>query len=329
MSIFRAGYKKFIFGIFLTVALSYVLLSRIRLTDLSQALTSFHLRTLVVAVGILLAMNFLKSYRFSRLLHGTVSFRNLSPLVFIHNFYILFMPSRSGELAYPYMLKQKYGLGLGQSLSSLIVARVLDVIIILLLIAGTIIIGFRDQAETITGFFPLMIFGLAVLLAGLFLILYKGQWLYEGVNRHFVRKDIFSKKLFVKIAHKFIEILQAFSQKHSHGTLIQITLITIVIWIITFGFEFVLYRGLGLEISYWQFLVASLFPVLIHIIPVQSLAGIGTYEASIAGGFVLLGFDLDKVIPLTFTVHLTFLIMTAIFGFFAFLFYRRIKPVGI
>jgi len=156
-------------------------------------------------------------------------------------------------------------------------------------------------------------------------LLFQAEFLYNLLDKWFANIRLYDKRFIGSLARKGVEILGAFTRRYTHLALLRIAVVTVAIWLLTFGFEFMLFRGLGLQISYWQFLIASFFPVLTHIIPVQSFGGIGTYEATITGGFVLLGFDAGRVIPMTFAVHLVQLALTAIFGLLGYWFYRTAK----
>ncbi|OGE89322.1 MAG: hypothetical protein A2722_02935 [Candidatus Doudnabacteria bacterium RIFCSPHIGHO2_01_FULL_50_11] len=321
----KIDFRKTFFGLIIAGLISYVLLRQVHPGDVAHAFGALDRNYLMAALLILLMMNGLKAWRFSALLFGELSFRDLVPIVFLHNLFISFMPSRTGEVSYLYLLKKRFNVGVGQSLASLMIARVLDVLVILLLIFGTLLFAFPGQLAPVRKFLPLIVLGVIGLIVAFYVLLFQAEFLYNLLDKWFANIRLYDKRFIGSLARKGVEILGAFTRRYTHLALLRIAVVTVAIWLLTFGFEFMLFRGLGLQISYWQFLIASFFPVLTHIIPVQSFGGIGTYEATITGGFVLLGFDAGRVIPMTFAVHLVQLALTAIFGLLGYWFYRTAK----
>lgn len=313
---------RFFFGVGLTVLISYVLLRQVSLGHIERAFLTLKAESVLVAVILLIATTILKAWRFAVLLSRAVSARALVPVVLLHNVFINFLPSRSGELAYPYLLKRRHGISVTQSLPSLVIGRVFDVLVILLLIAASLVLV-PTSLGVVAALLPEIGLGIAGLLGVFFLLTYRAEWLHRVLEGFFIRRNLYKIVFFGPLLKRLMELLRAFTTRHSHSQLAAIAVVTVVIWLLTFGFEFVLYRGLGLPVSYGQFVIAFLFPILTHIVPVQSFAAIGTYEATITGGFVLLGFSAPQVIPLTFTVHIIQLVMTLLFGAFGWWLYRQ------
>jgi len=314
----KISWKNIIAGLVIAVLLSYFLLSQVKISEIGRALKSFPVWALLTVVGIQLMLNFLKSIRFKTLFNGALGITQLSPIIFLHNLFIIFAPSRSGELAFPYFLKDRFDIPVGRSLSVLVIARVLDVLVILTLVLATVLIGFRDQVGSIRGFVPLSIAGLILLLVFFWMVLKHALWMKGKFGIFFNRWHLYEKKFIGMLIRKFEEVLIALSEIHDFKKILKVSFLTFVIWPITFCFEFVLFRSLGIEVTYWQFLVIAFFPILVNIIPVQSLAGVGTYEATFVGGFLLFGFSQETIVPLAFSVHIILLASTALLGLVGF-----------
>src|SRR6185369_192598 len=91
---------RLLIAIAIAALLTYALISQIHPKEILDAFERLSWRWLLLAAVILLCMNALKAVRFSRLQNASFRAVDLLPVVFVHNLFIIFMPSRTGELSY-------------------------------------------------------------------------------------------------------------------------------------------------------------------------------------------------------------------------------------
>ncbi len=190
----------------------------------------------------------------------------------------IFLPFRTGEFSFFYMLK-KQGYSLAESLTSFFTVRIFDAYALL------VVFGFA---------FLLLKFGAS--LALLFFLLSP-----VGI-------------FFLAYISKFIKLkkLQEFRQEALHTKNIIILYVLSVLTLILKFSAFYLILPRGVNLSFSELLFAAAAGDLTTILPIHGIAGIGTYEGGFAGVLILLGVDKKLALLASVFVHLFILLASAI-----------------
>jgi glycosyltransferase 2 family protein len=126
-------YLRILIGLAISIACVIVLLSQINLQLTAAALGRAQPAWLVLAVVILLVTMLTKSYRWGLLYYPTrgLHFGNLTSALFIGYMVSSLVPMRLGELVRAYLIGKKEPVTFSQSVGTILVEKVLDIVTIL------------------------------------------------------------------------------------------------------------------------------------------------------------------------------------------------------
>ena len=309
--------KRLIFSILITALIIFILLSQISLNDLYTLLTTVDpIWSSFGAAGYILALLF-RALRFKWLIHSKdVSLAELFRITVFHNLSIMVLPSKLGELSYPYFLNKISGMSMTEGLASLIASRVYDIFIVLMifLIAS---IGFQS-------FFDIHPF-LIILSIVLFLVLMPFAFFYmSNLLRWFSNisgrmakwkksKDI---KSFLYIQKKMNEMADDFNAIKARKAYLAVGLISFLSWIMVYWMCYAFLKGFGIDISFLSVVFGSSVGLMASTLPISGLGNWGTLEVGWAAGFLMAGLSKEKAIATGFGVHILVFIICAIISLF-------------
>ncbi len=223
----------------------------------------------------------------------TLSIKNFWKLFKITSFntvFNIFLPFRTGELSFFYMLK-KENIPLSETALSFFSVRIFDGISL----ATVFLISY------------LMYSGYFLISVLVFFIMPFSFYLFKGIL-HIIKKE--------KVQNFKENILTL-------KNIFSLYILSILTFSFKFtGFYFVLPQGINL--SFLEAFIASSAGDLTTILPIHGLAGIGTYEGGYAGILILMGVDKELALISSVFVHIFILLGSAIVGLFSLLFLRRL-----
>ncbi|WP_457640849.1 lysylphosphatidylglycerol synthase transmembrane domain-containing protein [Persephonella sp.] len=216
-------------------------------------------------------------------------FKKLFKITSFNTVFNIFLPFRTGELSFFYMLKKEN-------------------------------IHFKDSAFS---FFTVRVFD-AIALFTVFissLLFYKG---YPVLGLILMSVMPFSFYL-LKFLLKFVKIkkFQEFNQNVlTIKNLTYLYGLSLLTFILKFsGFYFVIPEGINL--SFLENFFAAAAGDLTTILPIHGIAGIGTYEGGYAGILVLIGIDKDTALLSSVFVHIFILLGAGVIAAFSYIFLRK------
>ncbi|WP_457624980.1 lysylphosphatidylglycerol synthase transmembrane domain-containing protein [Persephonella sp.] len=216
-------------------------------------------------------------------------FKKLFKITAFNTVFNIFLPFRTGELSFFYMLK-KENIPFSESAISFFSVRVFDAIS-LFAVFGFSFFLFYDK--------PFLAFLTLMLMPFSFFLL----------------KAILSFLKYEKI-------------KEFHTTKLTPKNITILYLLSVFTFflkftAFYLVLPEGVNLSFVQAFFASSAGDLTTILPIHGIAGIGTYEGGYAGILILFGVDKENALLASVFVHLFMLLGAAVIAAFSYVFLRK------
>ncbi len=237
-----------------------------------------------------------------------------------HNLANLVLPMRSGEVSLPLMLRSETGRPLAQGAAALVVARVLDLFsVALFCVVGVVVVGAAgvDDAER-----ELILLRLGLVVGAGVVVL--------AVMRPIARAVAMRVTGNGRIA-RFIRDLGTHLGALPTARLAQGAAISGVTWLLTYAacFEIVVaMRGVPgdvgaalTDVTFSQSLVGSTGLHLTGILPINTLAGVGAWEAGwIAGYHTIVGVPKEAALASAAVSHvliLTFIVVLAGVGFLA------------
>lgn len=212
-----------------------------------------------------------------------------------------FLPARAGDIARGAALKYTQRTPMGISLTTIVIERAIDMFTLAFLLgAGALLLSSSGTVVTLA----VVSLAIAILLVMLLLISYKyGRFISEKLG-----KRIPYISGFINIMKEGLERLYS-----NPNALILSIIISIPVWFFEISGTYLAARAIGYPISFALATVAGITSFLSQTIPITP-AGIGVYEGTMAGVFVIFGIPLSMGISLALVDHFIRASVTLIFG---------------
>jgi uncharacterized protein (TIRG00374 family) len=316
--------KKLFLSILITAVIIFALFTQISLRDLYTLLINMDpLWAALGSAGYFLAVLF-RALRYKWLIHSKdVSLNDLFRISVFYNLSLMVLPSKLGELSYPYFLNKISGIGMTEGLASLIASRVYDFFIILMI--------FLFAAVGFQGLFrvnPFFIILLSILLIGLVLLVffYMSQLLKLFSNglvkiSEWIGKE--NSKPIQWVQRKIYEVAEDFYAIKARKTYFSVTLASLISWIMVFLTFYAFVRGFRIGIPFLKVVFGSTVAIIANALPIGGLGNWGTLEVGWAAGFLMMGLSKSEAIASGFGVHILIFVLCAIFSFISWVTLKR------
>ena len=304
-------------GFWLSLMVSIIMViyffSQISLKELVKVLQNLYLPALSAYLVLALSGVGARTYRYALLLPSIrINYYKLTLVTLIRNMFVDLLPARIGSLAYVYLLTKRLGFPLETAASTFVIALLFDFLVLFPLILAALWLSPLEafSSRQLIGFSGLVFLGLGVL------VLFLDRWLEVGArglawgSKHLLKKaPPWVTWLTVKIRLIGQDVVAIKSRK-IYG---RVFFLSLAVRICKYGsLYFLLYAVLvPLHLSlpslnFWKVFLGFLGAEFSSLLPIQGLAGIGTWEAAWVFTFRLLGFFDPQVAILSgFAVHLT------------------------
>ena len=232
--------------------------------DLIVALEHIIWGYLVLAVVVCLLAWLLRGLRYKVILSGIgirCSFLFSTGCIFISQTANLIVPARLGDLVRVFILKHEYGAGVSEGISSIVVERVFDIVMVALLGAVSLLFVFNVPDE----FFWLII---------LTLVLGAGFFIFLSISDRFV-----SKNRYIGILLAMLDQIRQVSL--SVKSILALSTSSIVIWLLDVFVCLLVAMMFGVSIPFAVVTLAIVVGNLVKAIPLTP-GGVGTYELAVA-----------------------------------------------
>ena len=319
--------KRILLSLFITAVIIFVLLSQISLKDLCTLLKTVNPFWAALGItGYILAL-FFRALRFKGLIHSKdITLSDLFRITVLHNLSIMVLPSKLGELSYPYLLNRISGMSMTEGLASLIASRVYDFLIVL--------IFFLFASMGFQGFFKINLFFiilLTVLLFGLIFIVFfhlSGilRWISNVFGRISEWRELKPIKFFIWIQRKMNEMAEDFLAIRARRTYFPVSLTSLLSWVMVFWMSYAFMRGFGIEIPFMNVVFGSALGMMVSALPISGIGNWGTLEAGWTIGFLMVGLSKEKAITTGFGIHIIIFIVCAMMSFFCWVTLKKIQP---
>src|SRR3989338_6680781 len=316
-----ARFLKILGSLALTAFVFYFLFTRFDI-DFERLNFDLDWTLVVVASFFYYVALLLKAARFRFFLENKITLSQMFSIVASHSFWNNILPFRSGELSYLYLLRKHVAVGAGEGISSLVLARVIDALAVLIffvfsasfLLPQALAFSPSLGASVGIGFVALVILG-----SGVVIFWNKAALnIFDFLSPMFLPQSIL-KKTIVKKIH---EVLVSFSRVKSPKTFSHFFLFSVCVWIADMLFVWTALRAGGVMLPLGSAFFMAAFPVAAVMLPLQNPAGLGTFEGVVAGGLILLGATPEAAFGGGFMLHIQLLLVSLLFFCIA----RFMKP---
>jgi uncharacterized membrane protein YbhN (UPF0104 family) len=259
------------------------------------------------------------------LLAPRIAYSTMLVITSIHNLLVRVLPFRTGELSYAFLVRRAGTAGLGESLLGLLLVRILDSTAVVVLFAVALAFHhgtyFGDRQTGIVAAAGTAVLGLMLVVA-LAPLLRLGLRIAHSIARLFRVAD---RPRVQQIIGKLEAAVDAFS-RIPRRNVIWNGLLSLGLWLLTFGAFFVIMRAFSMPVSLAQTVLGSTAAVVTGFLPIGGIGSFGTLEAGWALGFVLVGLDRTMAIVSAFGVSITTFVYVIILGLAGWLGMRRRLP---
>lgn len=257
------------------------------------------------------ALSVLRSFRIKILIHKKLSINQIIPILLKYNVLNFVMPFRLGELTYLYFMKRTRKVSVHLALASLAYIRVIDILYLFILFCVCIFFAKNVSGDILHYRVAGIFFGSFALLVALVLLF------CNAIIRNLLNKLLHSlgRTLPIKKLSDFItRTLDNIDSYRTEGTLMASNLLTLFIWILIFGFYYSLALSIKTELSFFDFSLVVLLINLTALLPIQGVAGVGTFEGAVILGMTNFGIPLTTAIPFSLSLHILYICYFVTFG---------------
>ncbi len=300
-------------GLGLSLILVIYLIGQADLPMLVERIKSIEVWKLGIALLLYLGQNLFRAFRYRALLdRRDIPISRLYPITLYHNLLVRILPMRTGEVSYVTMLRRYLKQPISEGVSSLLGARIFELILVVfggligLIIAGEQLAN-RRQVITIS------VAGLIVCIVGLYFAgpgtrLVKRLW-----DRHILRGHD-ETSLISRISNTFETLAEQFDRYRSPRIFALTMFHTIFTYSISVGFHLWLMETLGINYPVSKSLVIISIAVLTFSLPI-SFGEIGLPESGWTVGLVAFGgMSVGEAASMAFLLNWLRLLAAAITG---------------
>jgi len=319
--------KRILLSLFITAVILFVLLSQISLKDLYLLLKSVDPLWAALGSATYLVSTLFRALRFKYLIHSkNISFPDLFRITAFYHLSLMVLPSKLGELSYPYFLNKIGGMNMTEGLASLIASRVYDFFIILMIFLLALI-GFQGLFKDNLFLVLLLVCLLMVLLFLAFFYMSSFlRWLSNVLGKISKGTPSTHAKSILWVRRKINEMAEDFYGIKARKSYLSVSLTSLLSWGMIFWTFYAFLRGFGIEVPFTKMVLGSTVAVIGNALPISGIGNWGTLEAGWTVGFFMVGLSKEKAITTGFGVHIIIFIVCAIMSFFCWVTLKKIKP---
>jgi uncharacterized protein (TIRG00374 family) len=309
--------KRLLFSILITVVIIVILLTQISLKDLFTLLKNIDpVWAILGTAGYLIAL-LARAFRYKWLIHSReIPLLELFKISILYHLSLMVLPSKLGELSYPYLLNKSSRMSMTEGMASLIASRVYDFF--------TFVIIFLFASMGFQSFFKINLFFivlLSALLIGLILLLFFHmgdllKYFSKALGRISCWIGFKNSPSLQWIQRKIHEIAEDFYAIKARKTYFPVTVASLVSWIMIFWMFYAFLRGFGIEVSFLKVIFGSAIAVVANVLPISGIGNWGTLEVGWAAGFLIVGLTKERAIATGFGVHILVFVICAVLGIF-------------
>ena len=306
---------RMISAIVVSLTLLFVLYSQIDIDDILFTIGLIDPYYLLIAFMLYVGNYFFRSLRFYLLLEKKISLKDLFTVVCVHNMTNNIFPARTGELSYIYLLKKIHYKKIEEGIASLLIARFLDFVsIMVLFLMATHTIGSFTPATMhliwIITFFMLSLIMLFVM------FVYFGKKVPQLFRVIAIRLKLDNIDLISLLLDKTdgtiekLQLLKNYEKTH----LLKLIMVSLTIWLLMYSFNFLIVRAMNINLNFLLVVFATSFAIFTTVLPIQGIGGFGTLESGWVIGFITVGLSKDIAISSGLIYHTIILIYFLLLG---------------
>ena len=275
---------------------------------------------LLIGFSLYVINYFFRSLRFKTLIHSkNIGLKDIFQVSCFHSMYNYILPARTGEFSYVYYLKRITNTPVIEGLSTLLVARLLDLITVFLFLP--LVLFFLRQRISDDFIQLAVIFAGTVLFISMFFFYFvvSGQRTMKICDRCLRKFDFARLSIWKRFREKLGEFHNSFVMIHKKRIYSRVFIFTLLVWLSVYGHFYFIIRALRVEINFWQVILLLMIMVPTRLLPVQGIGNLGTHEIGWVIAFRIFQFQQDEALLVAFNSHIILFIYVIILGGYAIL----------
>jgi len=263
--------------------------------------------------------DFLRAVRFRYLLGRVATLGQLFAIAVVHGFCNNFFPFRLGEASYLYLISQTRSGTVGYGFSSLVLARLADLIAVLFLFFLSIVFMPRHSPTMMRLSAVIALLSFVIIMLLLVLVINAGR-VATATGKLLSKISLLESRRVAGVWTNIEEALANLESMRSSRTITPVLSISLAVWVCSYFVSYCLLRAVGVSLSVQQTLFAVSLLQLMSIFPVHFLGGLGTTDISWALLLANFGLAKEEAISSALAAHALFYLyvfVLAAYGIYA------------
>jgi len=295
---------KYIIGIAITVLLLWIILPY---ADISRIV--FYVSTIKIGYLLLGFMFYALAYVFRslrmRLLTGkTIPFSLMFKVLCVHGAANSSLPFKAGELVYVYLLRRIRKNLTSLAVSSLMLIRLFDVIVISFIIMVSLFFARPDSGYVGMLVKASALFFVAAIFA-LFMLMFAGRKIVRAIERAAKLLRIAGLGIVKKALDGLYKVSGNFAMLKSKAVMAEAFAYSVITWLMLVMFYYSILEGISIDVGLWSAVLGTGLSVMFFtLLPFQSLLGFGAVEGAWSVALLTMGVAVGNAVNVSFVLHL-------------------------
>ncbi len=304
----------------LAVVISYLLLREIDLKEIPKTLSRISIKAVLVGFGCYCLLVLAKTLRFRTLLGLGSSVHQIYPILALHTFWGNFLPMRTGDISYLYLMQRRQKVEATQGIASLIVASIIDLVLLIGLMVTTATLLLSKLSGKLSWavlFLTPLVVGTGLIV--LMILACTAPNFCNNLAQRCVKPLLRLEKLpLTWIINKIISILNEITAFRFNLRFFKVWGYSLLCLIIRFGFQCYLVTEMGVDIPLTEVLFALAFTNGFNLLPIQTVGNFGTTEFPFAWFLNYFGTSIATATVTGFSLHILILLYCLPLGAYGF-----------
>lgn len=299
--------KRIMIATIISIILLLILFQFTNTSQILELTSRLSLKTVIIALAFYTSTYFFRAWRSFLLLNKKISFTTLFHITSVHEMLAQIIPLRLGELTFITLTKKTGKISTHNAISTYLVFRCLDI----LTLVAIFLIATTFQTKIVSTAFKLTTLTIGITLTALFLSL----WHRPNQMVRLMNNIILPKRTRLKtILHHITNILKAFHSIKKNTSLMSVTILSFLTWFIQSYLLVFILTKLHVCITFHNIALATGIIGLSAIIPVPSIAGIGTIDSAWSVFLIALGIEKSMAVSTSLVLHIIAIIFYTFLG---------------
>ena len=305
----------------LAVVISVILLREIDLKEIPETIGRISVQALLIGFVCYCLLVLAKTLRFRIILGLDSNIVEVFPILALHTFWGNFLPFRTGDISYVYLMQRRQKVNATQGIASLLIASIIDLVLLILLMSSTALF----LLPKLSGKFSWTILFLTPSLIGIGLVTLivfacvTPKYCYAIVQKCTKPLLLLDKRPITWGVEKGLAIVNEITSFRFNLRFLKIWVYSFLCILIRFGFQCFLVSEMGVNIPLIEVLFALVFTNVFNLLPIQTVGNFGTTEFPFVWLLIFFGSDKNIATVTGFSLHLLILLYCLPLGLFGLL----------